>query len=403
MFDADDRVLDQLPPGPALAALLAAIDEHGITPENRVVVMRARQRLASHYAAGVYADMTAISDAMQDIDDDPQIAHESAAAEIRVALRLTRRAADAELDLALDLRRRLPAVYRLLSEGLIDVRRARVIAHGTSHLTPAAAQAVTTAIVDDAPGLTTGQLTARLRKLCIDQGPDDARDRYTHATSQRRVVNEPSVDGTANLLGLDLPPDKVQAATNHINHLAKALRRPGETRTMDQLRADVFIDLLTGNPATTGGTADIRVDLTTLAELTETAGDLAGYGPVIADIARQVTNQATQWRYTVTNPDTGHTYCGTTRRRPNTTQRRLIQSQHATCIFPGCRMPSAQSDIDHRIRHADGGPTTTQNLRPLCRHDHRIKENGWTYESLGKGAYQWTSKLGHTYITGPSP
>lgn len=404
MFDTDDRILDHLKPGPALAALLAAIDQHEIPAEDRVVVMRARQRLAAHYAAGVYADMAAISDAMHDIDDDPEIAHESAAAEIRVALRLTRRAADTELDLALDLRRRLPAVHQLLTEGLIDTRRARVIAHGTSHLTIAAAQQVTAAIIDDAPHLTTGQLTARLRRLCIDQDPGDAHDRYTKATTQRRVTSQPTTDGTADLLGLDLPPDKVQAATAHINRLAKQLRRDGETRTMDQLRADVFLDLLTGTPSHTGGNADIRVDLTTLVELTDSAGDLAGYGPVIADIARQVAARATNWRFSVSDTKSGQTHSGTTRRRPTASQRRAVESRDTTCVFPGCRMPSTQSDVDHRIRHTERGPTIPDNLAPLCRHDHRIKENGWTYQRLGDGTYRWTSKLGNTYTaTGRSP
>ncbi len=366
MFATDDRLLDQLPPGPALAALLGAIDCDEITAKNRVVVMRARQRLASHFAAQVYADMAAITDEMHEHEDNPRLAHESAAAEIRVALRLTRRPADDELNLAVDLRRRLPAVFRLLHEGLLDVRRARTIAHATSHLSPAAAQHIVAAIIDDAPNLTTGQLTARLRKLSIDLDPEGARDRYTHATQQRRLISEPSPDGTADLLGLDLPPAKVQEATNRINHIAKALHKRGETRTMDQLRADVFLDLLTGASPPVGGTIHLRVDLTTLTELSETAGDLAGYGPVIADITRQVADKArsAQWRYTVTDPHTGQTHTGTTRRRPTNTQQRTIHTENPTCIFPGCRMPSIQSDLDHRIRHFDGGPTIIENLAP---------------------------------------
>ena len=70
---------------------------------------------------------------------DRALATASAAAEIRAALRLTRRAADAELSLALDLRHRLPRVWRLLAAGDIDWRRARVITYGTAHLTIGAA------------------------------------------------------------------------------------------------------------------------------------------------------------------------------------------------------------------------------------------------------------------------
>ncbi len=409
MFDAvsdtDTRVLDQLPPGPALAQLLDAIDLEAISGDDRVAVLRAHQRMASHYAARVYGDMAAVSDAISDLDDDPALAHEAAAAEIRAALRLTRRAADTELSLALDLRRRLPAVYRLLHNGQLDVRRARAIAYATSHLTVAAAQTVVEEIIGEAPNLTTGQLTAKIRRLSIDHDPDDARDRYQHATEQRRLVTEPTVDGTAHLLGLDLPPEKVQEVTNRINRLAKLLRRDGETRSMDQLRADVYLDLLTGTARGKGGMVDIRVDLTTLAELSEASGDLGGYGPVIADIARQVTGQATEWRFTVTDPETGApATTGTIRRRPTKDQQRAVESRNPTCIFPGCRMPATDSDLDHTTPYAEGGPTEEHNLAPLCRHDHRIKDTGWTYQALPNGTHRWTSKLGHAYTTsGRSP
>ena len=408
MFDADTdtRVLDHLAPGPALAQLLAAIDVDALSGEDRVVVMRAHHRMASHYTALVYNDMAAVSDAIHDLDDDPQLAHESAEAEIRAALRLTRRAADTELDLALSLRRRLPAVHRLLHEGRLDGRRARVIANATSHLSVAAAQTVAAAIIDDAPNLTTGQLTSRLRQLCADQDPDDARDRYRHATEQRRLLTEPTVDGTAHLLGLDLPPHRVQAITDRINRLARELRTDREARTMDQLRADVFLDLLTGTQPAKGGTVDIRVDLPTLTELADHSGDLAGYGPVIADIARQVTEQqqSAQWRFTATDPHTGAAHTGLTRRRPTADQQRRVESRNTTCIFPGCRMPAVDCDIDHQIPHSEGGPTHEDNLAPLCRRDHRIKGAGWTYRQLPGGHHQWTSRLGHTYFTtGRSP
>ena len=136
-------------------------------------------------------------------------------------------------------------------------------------------------------------------------------------------------------------------------------------------------------------------------------GDLAGYGPVIADIARRVAEDETdaEWRYTITNPDTTHVVAtGTTKRRPTTTQRRNVEARTPICIFPGCRMPAAGSDLDHRTRWADDGPTTEHNLTPLCRHDHCIRhQHGWTYTPLPNGNHQWTSKLGHTHTTSGTP
>ena len=76
-----------------------------------------------------------------------------------------------------------------------------------------------------------------------------------------------------------------------ITDLAQSLKTGSETRTLDQIRADVFLDLLDGTShhlRGRKGTVDIHVDLETLARLNDHPGELAGYGPVIADIARQV-------------------------------------------------------------------------------------------------------------------
>ncbi len=75
---------------------------------------------------------------------------------------------------------------------------------------------------------------------------------------------------------------------------------------------------------------DITVDLKTLTELSDTPGDLAGYGPVIADIARQVTHaqQNSEWRMTVTNESGEIIHVGTTSRRPTLAMKRLIQARN---------------------------------------------------------------------------
>jgi hypothetical protein len=177
---------------------------------------------------------------------------------------------------------------------------------------------------------------------------------------------------------------------------------------MDQLRADVLLDLVTGvsrhGKTAAGGVVDIRVDLETLTRLADVPGELAGYGPVIADIARRAaeTQLDAEWRYTVTDPDTGVPVAvGTTRRRPTASQRRLIEAAYETCVFPGCRVPAADCDLDHRTPWSQGGTTTAENLAPMCRHDHIVVKHriGWTYRRLPNGDHQWTSPLGHTYIT----
>jgi hypothetical protein len=68
----------------------------------------------------------------------------------------------------------------------------------------------------------------------------------------RRLVSWSDPDGTVTLSGIGLDPVKVAEAKNRIDRLARELRTGGETRSMDQLRADIFLELLTG-PVTSQG------------------------------------------------------------------------------------------------------------------------------------------------------
>jgi len=226
---------------------------------------------------------------------------------------------------------------------------------------------------------------------------------------------QPVPDGTAEVLGLGLPAQGAAAAMRHINQLARKLHVRGETRTMDQLRVDIFLDLLQGTnpmgtkpgPRNRRGMVDIHVGLTTLAGLSEAPGELSGYGPVIADIARQVVTAQPHagWRFTVADETTNQTVLsGITRSRPTAAERREAQVRYHTCIWPGCRMPAVESDLDHRVPLVDGGPTHVANLAPLCRHHHRIRhEHPWTYRRLPNGDHEWTSPLGRTYLSRRSP
>ena len=121
------RWLEEVEPGLELAGWLMAYSDVRMSGYDRIVVLRAHQRMAYHYAAQVLRDMAEVSAAFVAEDSvNVQSADEYAAAEIRAALRLTRRSADAELSFALDLQRRLPQVFESLDSGNIDVRRAKV-------------------------------------------------------------------------------------------------------------------------------------------------------------------------------------------------------------------------------------------------------------------------------------
>ena len=54
-----------------------------------------------------------------------------------------------------------------------------------------------------------------------------------------------------------------------------------------------------------------------------------------------------------------------------------------TCVHPWCTRPARRCDKDHCIPYDGGGPTSTDNIAPLCRRHHRAKTHGrWRYRFL---------------------
>lgn len=398
-------------PGPKLAEILAGIDLDEISGYDRVVVVQAWQRLRSWADAGFYQAVESVVEAEAEIFPHPMEAHAAAADEVRCALTMTRRSADIQILISGDLAGQ-PEVWQSLWAGQISLSKARTICEQIDHLDVAAARQVARIALERAPRQTTGQLAARLRKLVIEVDPDSAAHRYQEAVKERMVVLDGNDTGTANLRGLELPVAEANAAMRRIDHLARKAKTADDERTIDQVRADIFLDLLNGKPidgsiTTTddgrGGVVHITVELETLAGLSEAPGEIEGYGPVVADIARQVAESQVGSEHRVTVLDHGEPmWTGTTRRRPTAAQRRQVEARNRVCVFPGCRRPAIGCDIDHTIPYSRGGPTAAWNNDPLCRHDHvGHHQRGWELKRIGPGLYEWTSPLGHVYIVGP--
>jgi len=231
MLEIESVVADWVtsPPGPVWGTRLASVDGSTLNGHQLVLLLQDQARMVARWQAELLATITEISycppgDANTPVErcDD---AVEFAADEIRAALHLTRRAADSDLDLAWRLCERLPRVWEALHGGDIDLRRARVIVNGVTHLPEDVAHRVIDQLMAEASGLTTGQLAARLRRLCIEADPEDAQHRYEESLSERRVVVEANPEGTADLYGLALPPHRVAAIHRKINRLARSLGR----------------------------------------------------------------------------------------------------------------------------------------------------------------------------------
>ena len=325
-------------------------------------------------------------------------------AEIAAALTLTRRAAQRQLSLALALAGRLKRVWTKMWEGRIDARKVQVYDDQLGHLDERIVNE-TLERVSDGEHLTTGQLNRRLAKTVMELDPDGVETGYQKGVEDRRVVGYPNPDHTATVSGQSLAADDAAAILARLNQLAMSLKRAGDHRSLDQIRADIFVDLLLDRDqyqTTPKGGAHLNVDLATLAGLSDRPGELDGYGLIFADIARQTALHLTDtpWTWTVTDNDQ-IVATGTTRRRPDTQLIREIRARYTTCVFPGCRMPSYQCDLDHRHDYSQGGETSLTNLVPLCRYHHMTKHHtDWQLERLHNGDHQWTSPHGHRYLVG---
>jgi hypothetical protein len=136
--------------------------------------------------------------------------------------------------------------------------------------------------------------------------------------------------------------------------------------------------------------------------LDDQPGELAGYGPIPADVARDIAAGGT-WKRLLTDPVSGMLLdYGRTTYRPPAGLADFVRARDHTCVFPGCSRPADACDIDHRKAYPEG-PTSEHNLECLCRHHHRLKhEAGWTVE-YHNGAHIWTTPDGHRYHRQPHP
>ncbi len=243
---------DYLPPGHVLAGLAGdrwAAGLGQLTDDELIGVLRAGRRLASWAAAmelAAVADLWRRRTGEEDAGDAGAALH--AGDELAAALTLTRRAAEAVLELAVGLAR-LPATAAALAGGDIDLPRAKVIVEELTGLGDAQAARVERAVVAAAAGLTTGQLRAATHRAVLAADPGAARERKEQALREARVERWSEPAGTAALAGRDLPPAQVLAADANLTALARQLKAAGGEGTLDTLRAQIYLALLTGTPA----------------------------------------------------------------------------------------------------------------------------------------------------------
>lgn len=405
--------LEEIPPGPYLAAIVSSIDTSRLNGYDAVRMMKASARLAAHNEAAKYEAMAQVAYAPPS-DPDSGVLRSSeeveyAAVEVAAALTLTRRSSEDQLSRSVTLTGVLVRVLKAFSAGLIDLPKVRLFEQSLGHLSEQTVDKVLDALLEDAAQLTTGQIRARLSRLVLEADPDGSASSFEAGLADRNVMVFSNPDHTADLHVRSARPEDVVAARSYIEDIARSLKTADEPRTLDQLRTDVALDLLQGKQAGTRsrrrGRVNVTVDARTLSRLSDEPGEFDGYGPVFAEMARKTVmeNVDGEWVFTVT--DQGRPVAtGTLARRPTGSQKRRVRAEDPTCMFVGCRQPAHDCDLDHRLPHSQGGPTHNDNLGPLCRYHHVVRHHTpWHMERRADGVHVWTSPLGHTYLKRRGP
>ncbi|PZF81983.1 hypothetical protein C1I92_18820 [Jiangella anatolica] len=370
------------------------------------------------------------------------------AAEVAARTQLSTKQAENQVGHAVQLVADFPDTHAALSAGLIDVRRARVVTDELGGQQAAVRARVEAAALPKAPFLDSVALRRLVKRLLHELAPMETAERARAARDGRYVAVMPASDGMAFLEAL-LSADDATALNTALTSAAADAKRAdvaagAPMRTVDQRREDALAELgwaaltrcadtatTTGEAATdttvtratvTGEAADHRprsgpgaarrsprpvsvhvtIPFESLAGLADQPGDLEGYGPVPAHVARALAAEGV-WTWLSTDPGTGQLLdLGRTRYRPSKALAEFIVARDRTCRMPGCHRLARSADIDHIVPFAAGGSTCPAGCHALCETHHLLKHHGgWDVERQPDGSTHWRSPTGHHYVRPP--
>ena len=304
---------------------------------------------------------------------------------------------------ALEVKYRLPRLWRRVLDGEVEVWRAFKVAESTMSLPLDGAAFVDTALAPFAHSLSWTQLERTIEKARTLYDPDEVqrrRDadprRFDVRTTGTGIDGFTWVEGlmdAADALDLDAAVSSVAAQLGEVCDLPLDVRRSMAAGEMG--RAQLALDLTT---PTTGRGVDVSILMTDIqvAELRQ-----SGSNVLLDQVASWCESASTVTIRPVLNLNDHHRIGGYV---PTETIREQVLLTWPQCVFPYCTRRARRCDLDHRYPHGDGGATCPCNLAPLCRTHHRMKTfSGWTYQPADTTetgiptAFTWTSPEGNRF------
>jgi hypothetical protein len=351
--------------------------------------------------------------------------------------------ADHQVDLAVELRNRLPVMAGTIGRGRLTMSHARALARVLAPTDTETARTIDERVTPRAVEhrWTPSQLASAARRMLLRLDPDGGATRHEEALDRcAGVAGGPEGDGLAWLaatgdavtvadiltavddraerlqaLAPDTPPGRVRFAA-----LSDLILGDGFTLFDHVLGVDTASPVATepppadadGEPGACPSSEQRRrrrrrrevivtVDLATLLGLREDPAQLAGFGPIPARLARVVATDGCLRRL-VTDPVSGETLdLGRRSYAPSENLVTAIRAAQQTCQFPGCTR-ARRAEIDHRTDWSHGGHTDAGNVQLLCRRHHALKTAGlWNAVRQPDGSVLWTGPDGQTAIRPP--
>lgn len=183
----------------------------------------------------------------------------------------------------------LPLTLAALTDGVINPHQARIVAEATTTLEPADRAEVDRRLSARLPGSSTKEIEAATRALVYEVDPAGFVRRARRAAADRGLSLRPCPD-VMGLLSARLPAPQAIAAYQALRAAAEAKRAGGDPRTLNQLMADELYERATGRTVVDGVDVEVGLVITDLALFAgdSTAAELTGYGPVPAELAREL-------------------------------------------------------------------------------------------------------------------
>jgi hypothetical protein len=333
-------------------------------------------------------------------------------AQIALARRESPHRGQQHVGLAVVLRDELPHTKRVFRAGGITEWKAMLVARETACLSledRLAIDADLAANPERIAAMGDAELVGEARRLAYRLDPHSVVERRSKAERERRVSLRPAPDVMSQLSAL-LPVKDGVAVYAVLTREADRLRAAGDERSRGQIMADTLVRRVLDARGAAGTAPRVMINLVVSDQVlwgaSDDAAHLDGYGPIPADLARELAGTTGAWlRRLYAAPETGRLVAMDSRARfvPDKLSQ-LIRLRDQRCRTPWCDAPIRPTD--HVEAVAEGGQTSEPNSQGLCEACNYAKQApGWQARpSPGiRHHVETTTPTGHHYSSTAPP